>query len=723
MLLTRRTFLKAVVVSTGTVITGCGGSGSSSSFSAPEEIIPIEPAFFPQSVASGDPKTESIILWSRVLDPQLLGNHLSVRIQVSAETQFKQKIVDIPLAAQPEFDYCVKVKVVGLAPYTRYYYRFIYVKGSSRFSSPIGRTKTAPLPDAEVPIKFSFVSGQEYSGRYDNAYFKLLDEDPDFFVHLGDYIDETTLASSLQVTDAQRAIYYFEDGAGAIPLTQGETTFYAAASLDNYRQLYRTFRRDVLLQQIHQLFPMVAIWNDHEFSDDCWGATATYTQGRQIEFSEERRRNAEQAWSEYMPVDLGEAPGVMVPDLASLFPHHRIYRDFRFGRHLHLIMTDYRSYRPDHLIPEDAFMGTLAIDDDHLKILLQDPDFDPQRLKDVLVPYFNIDDPEYAFYKPILIGAVTETYRQAGANTVEATQKALNVVQGALDAQVVNQLLDAYNVTVTPAQRVPLLTAQQLAGMKQGLSFSGMGKQKSLSALGSRYMVIKNSFDAWATYKFLVDGNLVQNAWGQIQETWFRTTLMNSTATWKIVGSSTSLTSLQIDLSNTGLLPQDIRPLIDALPPGLRHRFYLNVDQWDGFKDQRKELLNFMDTVPNTLIISGDAHALCVAQHGQRTYEFTGTSIASDVLKEEVSKRVQEMNMPQHELLTAHLETLLQIANLNLHYVNAAMNGIGTLRIDGNEAQLVYSLLPVKETLSSYYDQRVPLQDKFETISFNVKAV
>ena len=575
MLLTRRSFLKAVVVSAGSVVTGCGGSGSSSNLSAPEDVIPIDTAFFPQSVASGDPKADSVILWSRVIDPQLVGNYLSVQLQVSTESRFKQNIVDISLAAQPDFDYCVKVKVVGLAPYTVYYYRFIYYKGTNRVSSLTGRTKTAPLPDAEVPVKFAFVSGQEYSGRYYNLYFKLMDEEPDFFVNLGDYIDETIFNSPDSVADPQRNIYYFEDGAGAFPFTQGEKNFYAASSLDNYRQLYRTVRGDTLLQRIHELFPMIAIWNDHEFSDDCWGATGTYTQGRQVEFSEERRRHAEQAWSEYMPVDLGEAPGVVEVNWAKLFPHNQVYRDFRFGRHLHLIMTDYRSYRPDHLIPEDAFSGTLAIDDNQLGALWQNPEIDPQ-LKNMLVPYLNLDTPDYAGYKPILIGAITELYRQAGASTIEATQKALNVVQGNLDAYVVNQLLDSYNTTAPPAQRVPLLTAQQLAGMKRGISYAGIGKQKPLSALGSRYMVVKNSFDALSTAQFLANGNLAQNAWGTAQEAWFRTTLTNSTATWKVVGSSVSFTSLQVDLSNTGLIPQEIQSLIDALPSELRIWMWIN---------------------------------------------------------------------------------------------------------------------------------------------------
>jgi hypothetical protein len=51
-----------------------------------------------------------------------------------------------------------------------------------------------------------------------------------------------------------------------------------------------------------------AVWDDHEFSDDSHGATATYTDGRSDETDVERRKNANQAWFEFMPVDYMDNP-------------------------------------------------------------------------------------------------------------------------------------------------------------------------------------------------------------------------------------------------------------------------------------------------------------------------------------------------------------------------------------------------------------------------------
>ncbi|KEH15283.1 phosphodiesterase/alkaline phosphatase D, partial [Medicago truncatula] len=116
-----------------------------------------------------------------------------------------------------------------------------------------------------------------------------------------------------------------------------------ADSLDDYRTLYRTYRTDSRLQTLHQRLPMIAIWDDHEFSDDCWQDHQVYTNEERQETR--RRRNASRAWAEYMPVDWGDVR--FEPDDPS-YTNIRIYRDFRFGMLMHLVMTDERLYRDDH---------------------------------------------------------------------------------------------------------------------------------------------------------------------------------------------------------------------------------------------------------------------------------------------------------------------------------------------------------------------------------------
>ena len=46
----------------------------------------------------------------------------------------------------------------------------------------------------------AFVSCQDYIGRYYNSYLAMAKEDLDFFVHLGDYVYETTGDPSFQTS-------------------------------------------------------------------------------------------------------------------------------------------------------------------------------------------------------------------------------------------------------------------------------------------------------------------------------------------------------------------------------------------------------------------------------------------------------------------------------------------------------------------------------------------
>ena len=146
--------------------------------------------YFPQSVASGDPTSDSVVLWTRAVTPDG-GIPTSVGLAVATDEAMTNVVVTRAIDVDSEYDGVVKVKVDGLMPYQTYYYQFSYGGNSSQ----IGRTRTAPVPGSDQPVRFAVVYCQDYIGRYYNAYLKMLldrDEDIDFIVHLGDYIYETT---------------------------------------------------------------------------------------------------------------------------------------------------------------------------------------------------------------------------------------------------------------------------------------------------------------------------------------------------------------------------------------------------------------------------------------------------------------------------------------------------------------------------------------------------
>ncbi len=175
---------------------------------------------FPYSVASGDPRPDSVILWTKLVEPAMPD---ALQVEVATDSEFLDVVATRDLVAEVANDYAVKVRVDGLAPYTTYYYRFIYGSGAMMDYSPTGRTRTAPAPDSNQPVKFAVVYCQDYIGRYYNSYAKLLqdhDEDIDFVVHLGDYVYETTGNPIHQDPDSDRKVV-FEDIDGAINLGFG----------------------------------------------------------------------------------------------------------------------------------------------------------------------------------------------------------------------------------------------------------------------------------------------------------------------------------------------------------------------------------------------------------------------------------------------------------------------------------------------------------------------
>lgn len=341
----RRSFLRLMAVTvaaSATPLSGC--SETEDDFVE----LPESDVVFPLSVASGDPRADSIVLWTRIGDATAA---VDVEYVVARDAALRQVVAQGTITTDAARDYTVKIKPVGLAAYTKYYYRF----RALGFASPLGETKTAPTADQDVAVRFAFASCQDFNGRYYHAWQALVDSesDLDFVVHLGDYVYETTNNPDFQTPNPDRAIV-LPDGQ---PDGPGENPDVAASTLADYRALYRQYRSDLSLQRAHQKYPFIVIWDDHEFSNDCWQDHATYFNDLQDETQPRRREAADQAWFEYQPADVPFSADASYPD------DIQIYRRLRYGKHVDLFLTDQRYYRSDHVIPEgplDLSVGKFA---------------------------------------------------------------------------------------------------------------------------------------------------------------------------------------------------------------------------------------------------------------------------------------------------------------------------------------------------------------------------
>src|SRR5262245_22825183 len=95
---------------------------------------------FRHGVASGDPLTDRVMLWTRVTPPptRSAAGPIDVQWLIASDERLQQVVAKGTAPAAMERDFTVKIDAGSLRPGRTYYYAF--TAGGER--SPIGRTKT-----------------------------------------------------------------------------------------------------------------------------------------------------------------------------------------------------------------------------------------------------------------------------------------------------------------------------------------------------------------------------------------------------------------------------------------------------------------------------------------------------------------------------------------------------------------------------------------------------
>lgn len=281
---------------------------------------------FKYGVASGDPTQTNVILWAKILpigDPEI-----RVRWEVSTSSSFSKLISYGHIRTNKKKDYSVKVdaKIPKQFNGKKLYYRFL----ANGKTSDIGMTSTLPV---ENPTSFNiaFCSCSNYPAGYFNAYKEIAkNEKVDLVLHLGDYLYEYGHGG-----------YASEDAEQMNRIVKPK---HEMISLDDYRKRFATYRSDEDLKLLHQRKPMISVWDDHEFTNDSWEKGAQNHSNNEGSFTE-RKKNALQAYYEWMPIrERGRKD--------------KIWRNFRVGNLINLMMLDTRSYKRDKQLEiEKYFTG------------------------------------------------------------------------------------------------------------------------------------------------------------------------------------------------------------------------------------------------------------------------------------------------------------------------------------------------------------------------------
>ena len=288
---------------------------------------------FEHGVASGDPTESSVILWTRVSrtnfrdihdDEQLSGTYdANVSWRVATDESFANVVNSGSTKVGSETDFTLKVDAQNLQSNTKYFYQFTVGPNSS----VVGKTKTLPSGTVDR-VKLAVVSCSNYASGYFNVYKEIAQMgDLDAIIHLGDYIYE-----------------YADSGYGS--LRKLEPT-HELINLADYRMRHALHKKDSNSQQMHASLPMIAVWDDHEVANDTWISGAENHDATTEGNFAARKASAIKAYFEWMPIR-PVTPGV----------DGRVYRQFKFGDLVNLLMLDTRQAGRDQQLSYASFLTT-----------------------------------------------------------------------------------------------------------------------------------------------------------------------------------------------------------------------------------------------------------------------------------------------------------------------------------------------------------------------------
>jgi alkaline phosphatase D len=270
-------------------------------------------------IASGDPRSDGVVLWTRLAPDPLGGGGMptqsvAVQWEVAEDEKFESVVRRGTEMAIPELAHSVHAEVDGLEPGREYFYRF----NASGEISPTGRTKTAPTGNVSR-VRFAIASCQQYEHGYFTVHQHIAKEDLDVLFFLGDYIYEYG-------TDE------YEAPGGNIRHHDAPET----VSLADYRHRYALYHLDSDLQAAHAALPWVVTFDDHEVQNNY--ADDIPQDGGDSEQFRLRRAAAYQAYYEHLPLRRESVPAG--PDM-------RLYRGIRYGDLVDFHVLDTRQYRDD----------------------------------------------------------------------------------------------------------------------------------------------------------------------------------------------------------------------------------------------------------------------------------------------------------------------------------------------------------------------------------------
>lgn len=179
---------------------------------------------------------------------------------------------------------------------------------------------------------------------------------------------------------------------------------------------------------------------------------------------------------------------------------------------------------------------------------------------------------------------------------------------------------------------------------------------------------------------------------GRAQLDWLKAGLSSSDTAWRLVGTSVMISPLALGALPASLL-KPLAELLDLPREGLA----LNTDQWDGYTDDRRELLTHLRTnaIGNTVFLTGDIHMAWAndVPVNAGTYPLSPSAATEFVVTSVTSDNLDDIVKVAEGTVSTVASPLIRATNRHVHWVDTDRHGYGVLDVTAERTQMDYYVL------------------------------
>ncbi|MFD7090505.1 alkaline phosphatase D family protein [Streptomyces sp. NPDC059896] len=176
---------------------------------------------------------------------------------------------------------------------------------------------------------------------------------------------------------------------------------------------------------------------------------------------------------------------------------------------------------------------------------------------------------------------------------------------------------------------------------------------------------------------------------GRAQLDWLKAGLAGSDAAWKLVGTSVMISPVAF-----GSLPAHLLGPIAELLGLPKEGLAVNVDQWDGYTDDRRELLAHLTGrgIRNTVFLTGDIHMAWANEVPvtAATYPLSPSAATEFVVTSVTSDNLDDLLHVPAGTLSVVASAAVRAANRHVKWVDMDHHGYGVLDVTAERTQMDY---------------------------------